>query len=118
MVSIATATADGNPTRERDFDPVVASATMHAIAARIAPRVRNGKALERELARKAIDELRRAQEWLTARFADLGMSGQLPFVTDEEDEERIYLEALIYTLRYAATQTLYVHGLVYICRAE
>jgi hypothetical protein len=99
-------------------DPVTLSATLATIAAFAEQCTRNRTALGLGFLRNAIRELRKAQAWRDARLAELGEPTRLPLVTDGDDGERIGAEALIYTLRYAAAETLQVLELCVLANAR
>jgi hypothetical protein len=75
-------------------------------------RARDGAQLDRDFMRNAIAELRAAQAWRDAQLADFDMADHRPLISKEGNEDRIGVEALIYTLRYAAIELLQVHKLL------
>jgi hypothetical protein len=110
--NVAMAERDGMSNPEPDFDPVAASATMRTIAAFAKQCAGHGTQLDREFVRKAIGELRAAQTWLDLQLADLSISDRRPLVTEAEDVDRIGIDTLVYTLRYAAIAVLHAQRLL------
>ena len=106
--------ADDNDQQPKppDFDPVAVSESMRTIADFAEQCAKNGSELGRDFASKAIEELRHAQAWLDARLADFDVPAQKPLITADEKAEQVGVEALVYTLRYAAIELLQVHKLL------
>jgi hypothetical protein len=103
---------DGDSNQGPSFDPVAAAATMRTLAEFAQQCVEHGAVVAPELVGKALAELHAAEAWLDARLADFGISDRRPLVTDDENGDHLAVDALVYTLRYAAIELLQVHKLL------